>query len=142
VEPAGIDDAAIASEGRVFARYLVGRDPSDALVERYVAASAALFPRAVPDDEARTLAFARRHPWSVGALDAASGLLRPGGAVRSRILLMAALLETTPDFADDFLPRDVGPAALELRVGIAGVRAVALAIVGAGFILALGRRGA
>jgi hypothetical protein len=76
------------------------------------------------------LAWVRRHPWSVGPLDAACGLARPGGALRNRVLLMAAVLETTPEFADDFLPHHLGPLALAARVGVAGVLAVANALGG------------
>ena len=65
-------------------------------------------------------------------LDAAAGLLRPGGALRNRILLMAAILETTPEFADHFLPQHMGPLALVLHVGVAGTVAVLNALGGRG----------
>jgi hypothetical protein len=119
-----------AVEARIFARYLVGRDPSPSHVERYVAASRTHFPDPVAPDDAAVLAWVRRHPWSVGPLDAACGLVRPGGTLRNRVLLMAAVLEATPDFADDFLPHHVGPLALVARVGITGAVAVANALGG------------
>lgn len=128
-EPATFDDAR-AAEARLFARYLVGREPPPALVERYVAASLQVLPPVPAAEDAAVLAFARRHPWSIGCLDAAAGLLRPGGALRSRLLLMAAILETTPDFADQFLPRQMGPLALVAYVAVTGVVAVLQAIVG------------
>jgi hypothetical protein len=99
-------------------------------VARYVAASRRHFPEPLAPDDAAVLAWIRRHPRSVGLLDAAAGLLRPGGALRSRVLLMAAVLETTPEFADDFLPHHVGPLALVLRVALAGAVAVADALGG------------
>ena len=126
--PASDED--LAAEARVFARYLVGRDAGPAHVARYVAASRTHFPDPLVPEDAAVLAWVRRHPRSVGMLDAAAGLLRPGGALRNRILLMAAVLETTPDFADDFLPHHVGPLDLALRVGVAGVVAVANALGG------------
>ena len=43
---------------------------------------------------------------------------------------MAAVLEATPEFADDFLPHHLGPLALAARVGVAGVVAVANALGG------------
>jgi hypothetical protein len=124
-------DDLLAAEARLFGRYLVGRDPEPAVVERYGAANRALFAAPLPPEDAAALAFARAHPWSVGMLDAASGLLRPGGPLRSKILLMAAILETTPEHADEFLPRHVGPMALVVKVGAAGITAVAEAIFGA-----------
>jgi hypothetical protein len=126
----GSDDAR-AAEARLFARYLVGREPSPAHVERYVAACRTHFPGPLAPEDAALLAWIRRRPWSIGMLDAACGLLRPGGALRNRVLLMAAILETSPEFADDFLPRQSGPLALVVRVGVAGVVAVANALAGA-----------
>jgi hypothetical protein len=126
--PASDDD--LAAEARVFARYLVGRDASAAHVARYVAACRTHFAQPLASDDAAVLAWVRRHPRSVGMLDAAAGLLRPGGALRNRVLLMAAILETTPEFADDFLPHPVGPLAMVLRVGAAGAVAVANALGG------------
>jgi hypothetical protein len=136
-----VDDAALAREARVFGRYLVGREPDDAHVARYVAASRTHFPGPLAADDAAVLAWVRRHPWSIGMLDGAAGLLRPGGALRSRILLMAAVLESTPEFADHFLPRQVGPLALVARVGVAGTIAVLNALVGAPLYALVARGG-
>ncbi len=130
----------LAAEARLFGRYLVGREPEPAVIERYAAANQALFTEPLTPDDAAALAFVQAHPWSVGMLDGASGLLRPGGALRSKILLMAAILETTPDHADEFLPRQVGPVALMFKVGAAGVRAVAEAIVGAVLLRTVARK--
>ena len=135
-------DEARTVEARIFTRYLVGRDPTPALIERYVAASRTHFPDTPPPEDAAVLAWARAHPWSTGLLDAAAALLRPAGPLRNRVLLMAAILETTPEFADAFLPRQVGPLALVVRVGLAGVVAVANTLVGALLYKAVVRRAA
>jgi len=119
-----------AVEARIFARYLVGRDPNPAHVERYVAASRTHFPDPLAPEDAAVLAWVRRHPWSVGPLDAACGLARPGGVLRNRVLLMAAILEATPEFADEFLLPPVRPLALVLRVTGLGLAAVARTIFG------------
>jgi hypothetical protein len=126
----GADDTR-ADEARLFGRYLVGREPSPAHVERYVAACHTHFASPLAPEDAAVLAWIRHRPWSIGMLDAACGLLRPGGALRNRVLLMAAILETSPEFADDFLPHHSGPLALVLRVGVAGAVAVANALAGA-----------
>jgi hypothetical protein len=136
------DDDARAAEARLFTRYLVGREAPPALVDRYVEACRRLLPAAPDPSDDAVLAFARRHPWSIGCLDAACGLVRPGGDFRSRILLMAAVLETTPDFADQFLPRQMGPLALVAYVGVAGTAAVLQALVGLVLHRGLARRAA
>lgn len=133
---------ALAREARVFGRYLIGRDVEGPLVERYVAASRTIFRDDLIPGDAAVLEFARRHRWSIGYLDAAAGLLRPGGPLRNRILLMAAILETTPEHADEFLPRQLGPLALAVRVGVAGAAAVLRALLGAPMHMLLARRGA
>ena len=138
--PAAPSAEAVA-EAQAFGRYLVGRLPAPALVERYVAARATLFP-ADPDapDERALVAFARRHPWSVGPLDAVCALLRPTGALRSRLLVMAAILEASPSGADDFLPRDAGLPALAWRLGVSGT-AVVLRVLAGLALWPLARRG-
>lgn len=135
-----MSDDVLRAEARGFARYLVGRDPVEGQVERYVAACRTHFTAALAPEDAAVLGWVRRHPWSIGPLDAAAGLLRPGGMLRNRILLMAAILETTPEFADHFLPRHVGVLALVIRVAAAGCVAVANAIVGALLLRVVARR--
>ena len=129
----------LALEARRFGHYLVGRDPEPAVVARYVAASRTLFPEPLAPGDAAVVAFARTQAWATGPLDAAAGLLRPGGPLRNRILLMAAVLEATPAHADQFLPRQVGPLALVAKVGVAGLVAVASAVLGAPLHVALAR---
>ena len=135
-----VPDDVLAEEAWIFGRYLVGRAPDPASVDRYVAANRVLFPAPPSAEDAAVLAFVRRRPWSVGWLDGAAGLLRPGGLVRSKILLMAAILETTPEFADEFLPRQIGPVALVARLAAAGTVAVLHALGGAVLLRALARR--
>lgn len=117
-------------EARLFARTLVGRVPREELVARYVEACRTLFPApGSPRDEA-LLAFARRHPWSVSLLDAACGLLWRNARLRERMLVMAAVLEASPDFAEEFLPRTLGPLALFAQLAGVGIVAVGRALAG------------
>jgi hypothetical protein len=123
-------DAGLDAEARLLARYLTRREPPPELVARYVAASGTLFPQPGPPAEEAALAFARRHPWSVGLLDGAAGLLRPGGRFRGKVLVMAAILEASPAFADDFLPRSVSLPELVARLAISSVLAAVDAAAG------------
>jgi hypothetical protein len=120
----------LRGEAIVFARYLVGRTPPPDVVERYEQASRRLFPPQLDRSDAALLAFVRRHPWSTSLLDAAAGILRPASALRSRILVMAAILETSPAFADDFLPRSASLVSLLTRLAVHGIRAIAGLVVG------------
>jgi hypothetical protein len=132
MDAAGLSDGvALATEAVVFGRYLVGRTPPPELIERYADANRTLFTGVVADPrETAVLAFLRRHPWSVGFADAVCGLRHPGGLVRGKILVMAAILETSPAFADEFLPRSAHPLALVMRLGAAGALATLRAVAG------------
>ncbi len=124
------DSGKLQSEARIFSRYLVGQDPPDELIDRYQKASRALFTEPVDGRDRAVVQFVDRHPWSLSFLDAASGLLRPNGLLRGKILTMGAILETSPQLADEFLPRHAHPVPLVLRLGILGLVAVANAVIG------------
>jgi hypothetical protein len=130
VAPEGQTDPA-AIEARIFARYLVGRVPPPDLVQRYRDASRTIWGS---DDGAAAedplVVFARRHPWTVGPLDAATSVLRPGGVLHAKVLTMAAILEASPAFADDFLPRNVSRGALLWQLVVGGAAASLQALVG------------
>ena len=139
VAPEGQTDPA-AIEARIFARYLVGRVPPPDLVQRYRDASRTIWGSgdgAAAEDP--LVAFARRHPWTVGPLDAATSVLHPGGVLHARVLTMAAILEASPAFADDFLPRSVSRGALLWQLVVGGAAASLQALVGL-VLLPLARR--
>lgn len=139
VAPEGQTDPA-AIEARIFARYLVGRVPPPDLVQRYRDASRTIWGNddgAVAEDP--LVAFARRHPWTVGPLDAATSVLHPGGVLHAKVLTMAAILEASPAFADDFLPRSVSRGALLWQLVVGGAAASLQALVGL-VLLPLARR--
>ena len=118
----------LRTEAIEFGRYLIGRDPSPELIERYVDANETLFP-GVPEDA--VLVYARRHPWSIAMLDAAEGLQNGRASIlRKKLLVMTAILETTPELVDRTEPSAVGLPAIAVRVGIAGARAVLDAAAG------------
>jgi len=123
------EDQELEVEGRLFGRYLVGREPPRELVERYRDANRILLGGTAPGSDAAVIAFARRHPWSSSFLDGAAGLLRPGSLLRNKILVMAAVLEASPAFAEEFLSRTVHPVSLVLRVlGLATLAVVRAAV--------------
>jgi len=133
------DDTALDSEARILGRYLVGGTPEPAVMARYCAACRALWPAPPGARDAALLDFVRRRPWSVGPLDAAAALLDPGGLLRSKVLVMSALLEATPAHADDFLPRSASAPALLWRLASSGTVAVLQAAVGALLYRLVGR---
>ena len=115
-------------EAAIFGRYLLSHEVDTESCETYARAARELSYDAA---DAATC-FALRRPWSIGALDAALALTHPGAPLRRKLLLMAAVLETRPEYCDAFLPRE-RPARDALPVAAAVVRAVLLASLG--FIL-------
>jgi hypothetical protein len=118
------------TEAIVFSRYLVGVHPSPEHAARYARACATLFPDPPSAQDASLVAFALRWPWFLGPLDAASALIRPGSLLRRRILVMAAILETTPEHAEKFLPRARSPLGVLWTIAHVGVTSIAQAAVG------------
>jgi len=112
-------------EGRLLGRYLIGREVPQELLARYADAVERLPLRPGSESDAALLRFVRRHPWSLPWLDAGAGVARRDSALRGRLLLMLALLETSVDFADRFLPRPRSRASAVARVSaLAGLGAV------------------
>jgi hypothetical protein len=132
----------LQAEGRIFGRYLGGRLPPPELIDRYVEANRVLRASSVSERDVALVAFVRRHPWTVSYLDAAAGLFARDGLLRSKLLVMAAILEASPAFADEFLPRASGRLALVVRLSVLGVVVVAQVGIGAVLYAAAVRTGA
>lgn len=120
----------VDEEAAIFARYLVRAAAPADVAERYRDAVARLFPDPDGPRDRALLAFVRRHPWSVGCLDAAAALVARDSRLRQRLLVMAALLETTPEGAAEFLPREPGWGTLALRLPLIGLGAAGRALLG------------
>lgn len=133
------EDTDLEREARIFTRYLVGRDAPDELVARYRDASRVLLYQPPDARETAVVEYVRRHAWSLPFLEAASALLRPGSLLRNKVLMMGAILETSPAFAEEFLPRNVSLLALVFRVLASGTAAVVRTIVGAPLLAAASR---
>lgn len=124
------------AEFRRFARYLIGGPSSPVLARRYAEACEAL---SLARHDAMTRAAART-PWLLGPLDAGAALVAPRCLLRRRLLLAAAILETSPRHARQFLPQDLSPARFAGRMLKCGAVAAAQALVGAPLVLLLGPR--
>lgn len=126
------------TEAELYARYLLGdalrRGPLppavNPILERYRRARSEIDPAGASRGERAVADFAASHPWSLPFLDAACGLVQRHGLLRGRLLLMSALLEASPRFADRFLPRPSGRTRLALRLAKLSVTATGKAAIG------------
>jgi hypothetical protein len=133
-------DSVLRTEAIAFSRYLVGSEPSSALIERYCQANAELFAGDVAPDDAALLDFARRHGWAIPMLDAAMAMTRPESLLRKKLLVMMAILETTPEHVARTEARSVGLPRLAWRLGTAGVTAAFNLAAGLALSVAIRRR--
>lgn len=123
----------------MLARHLLGRDGPVDCVAAYVSAHEQPVGRAwqhAPDPASR---FALARPWAIGPIDAAGAISRRAGVLRAKLLLMTAILETSPELADRFLPARESPAATLIALAWDGLRVVAAALIGLPIVLTLGR---
>ncbi len=143
--PSPVPSQALIEEGRLFARYLLGRGvgrgaPAREAPERYARACVVLFGDSEPADEVELVRFARHHPWSLPLLDAASGLLQPRTLLRRKLVLMLAILEATPTHVSVFTPGPVPRAKLLARVLLLGLASLLKAAGGVPVYLLVRRR--
>jgi len=118
----GIPDD-LAAECDIFARQIIGRPASDRTIKAYRGALMARGMAAAPTRpfERLTLALARKGTIPAGWVDAYSALLHRRGLVRRRMIVLAAILENTPEGAGAFdSPASGGKARALARLAWAG----------------------
>jgi hypothetical protein len=123
--------ARLQAEARSIARYLVGAEPPESVIQRYVQANELLLEGASATSGAAEMRFWRRHPASLPLLDAGLAWRHPDSILRTKVYVMAALLETTPELADFFLARPAAIPRLLLTLGCRGAVAAMRCTLGA-----------
>jgi hypothetical protein len=127
----------LARECRLFTRYLVDGAADAALVGKYAAAHG-VRPELSPGSrfERIDLGLARQGVWPARMADAHARIFAPRTALRRKLILLLAILETTPPHArriDD--PGGVPPALVPLRLVGHGLLAMAVLAVGSIILL-------
>jgi hypothetical protein len=131
------DVGMLKKEAILFSQYLGKSNPPKELIERYINANKKLEIDVPSGIDAEILKYIHAHPWSVPFLDAATGILRPETSIRKKIYVMAAVLETSPLFAEDFLPIDSSPIKLLLQLLVYGLLAGTKVFLGLPLLLYL-----
>lgn len=109
-------------EARRFVAYLIGQEPPRDLIDRYRRANQLLLSDPLAPEDRALMEIVRTRPSLLPLLDGACGLIRPESILRRKLLLMLALLETAPEFADLFDPAEQGgPRAFAVLIGQGGV---------------------
>lgn len=119
------------SEAYQLALYLLGGlQPNSKTLELYEKAIH-IKTFTVTAQDKKIMTFVLKHPWTLGMIDAALAFTHPTSLLRSKLLLMLAILETMPEYAHLFLPRQ-RPFLYHFYIGWVGFRAVVKA--GAGIL--------
>lgn len=136
--PASTDRSLLLSrECRVLSRYLIGREPTRDVLERYERAVGTLFHSG--EDDAHLVQAAVDRPWLLPYLDAACGIVRREDLLRRKLLLLTAILEATTEYTRHFLPRRVSRPGFAFRLAFHGTRAALQAAVGLALLPLMGR---
>lgn len=118
----------LLKEAGLFARYITRREPDDLSVHLYERAIRLSKMQLSKKDE-KLLQFVLRNNWSLGLLDAGLAMFRKNSAVRQRLFMMYAILESSPLYCDHFLPKKRSKIYL-FTVLWAGTRGVFKALTG------------
>jgi hypothetical protein len=94
----------LEQESVIICRYLTGRDPGEKATALYCGAHNRL-PLQLSAKEAATWQHCLSSPFVLGSVEAALAIKNPDSLIRKKILLMLAILESTPAFHDFFLPQ-------------------------------------
>lgn len=121
----------LKAEARALGRLILRREVEQEFIDRYVAAHEHLFtgPQ-LPVDNAM-VNWAMRHQRLLPCMDAAAALLRPNSLLHKKALLMAAILEATPRYAEEFLPRKRGLLGLGVLLAVLGLTTAVQVLIGA-----------
>ena len=96
-----------AEEAALFCQYIIDSFPSQEVVHRYETILNSSSVKVTPKD-ARIIAFAHKHPRMLGAIDSYAALFMPHTEIRRRLYILFAVLESTPEHSEQFLPKDHG----------------------------------
>ncbi len=92
-------------EAITFGRYLLGgENPDGKSVELYIEAHQHRN-LAVTDSEKKLFEFVLRNSWALGAVDGALAFKNPKHVIRKKLVVMSAVLECRPAYAELFLPQ-------------------------------------
>ncbi len=122
----------LALEASVFGRYIVGEVPSATATELYVRVVRGHEETLAANDR-RLLSLILRHPWTVSWIDAGLAIVNPHSKVRHRLHTMFAILESMPEYADYFLPRQRSPFYIVI-IAFATIRGGFKAVLGGLFV--------
>lgn len=120
------DNSVLTHEAKIFTRYLIGEEANARAIGLYISANQTLDVKLNAKEQKR-LNYLLKHPGSIGMVDGALAFINPKSAVRMKIYVMFAVLESCPEYHHHFLPK---PGSELAFVMITGAGAISEAMLG------------
>jgi hypothetical protein len=92
----------LKAEANLFIKYLGIKNADDNLINRYCDAIQQL-ELTLTEKQVKIIHWLIRFPFLLPLVDGGFALLQPNNTIRERILVMSALIETTPAYTNNFL---------------------------------------
>ena len=125
-------------EANLFCQYIVGSLPSEKVVERYETILHSS-PVTISSEDTKIISFVHKHPRLLGAVDSYAALFMPHSEIRRRLYILFAVLESTPEYSEQFLPKDRGALYLFVIAGVS-IRTVFRVLLGVIIVNYIGAR--
>ena len=118
----------IRREANIFGRYILKKQPNDYCIFLYEQAMQRLN-ISLDSKEKRILKFILKNIWSIGMIDASLAMFDRNSQIRKKIFVMLAILETSPDYCEYFIPNKASPLYI-IYIYIMGCKAILKALAG------------
>lgn len=92
-------------EAQVFCQYLTGRDALPEIVDRYTTIIRTTPGQKVSEHDKKLMLALLSHPSLIPFIDGGLALHNPRSEIRRRIYTLFAILESSPEYAPNFLPQ-------------------------------------
>lgn len=115
-------------EADFFGKYIIKKSPNEYVKQQYVKALQNSASQIQISDK-KIAEFLYRNQWSLGCIDSGLALLTPHSEIRKRIYIIFALLESSPEYVDYFLPKKRNLFYLFILFFV-GVRAIVKSLIG------------
>ena len=133
------ENGSFLAEADLLGRYLIRIPPNDRVKLLYAKAMSTMNIQMDPVDQ-RLWNMIMHYPFTLRIIDSGLAVIRPNSAVRRKIYTMLALLETSPEYCDYFLPQAFRHLYV-VNVAFAGACAAVAALIGFVVLRLMGVKG-
>ena len=93
-------------EVSIIFEYLQGNAVFNPLVNKLYSAAIDKPSNTISARDAKLLNMVQHHPWTLKFIDSGLAIIYPSSEVRRRVFIMISILESMPEYSEDFLPKE------------------------------------